>query len=243
MTLLSIKNVGKTFGGLSALRGVSFEIKQGEIVGIMGANGAGKTTLFSLIGGHERPSSGEIMFAGRSIAGLRPHQVCRLGIARTFQIVRPFGGLTVAANVATAALYGAEPAASAASANTRAAEVLALVGLAERANDLAEDLTLSGQKRLELARAVAAKGKLLLLDEVMAGLTPSEVGAMLDVIRKLHTEHRLTILIIEHVMRALMLLADRIVVLHHGELIAEGKPAEIGANPRVLECYFGAIQG
>jgi branched-chain amino acid transport system ATP-binding protein len=241
MTLLSVKNVGKSFGGLNALSGVSFDVAEGEIVGIMGANGAGKTTLFSLIAGHERPSVGDIVLAGRNLQGLRPHQVCRLGVARTFQIVRPFGGLTVEANVATAALYGAEPAASASAAAARAREVLAMVGLADRADDLAENLTLSGQKRLELARAVATKGRLLLLDEVMAGLTPSEVAAMLEVVRRLHKEHRLTILIIEHVMRALMQLAGRIIVLHHGELIAEGSPAEIGVDPRVHACYFGTV--
>jgi len=239
MTLLSVKNVGKSFGGLNALHDVSFDVRKGEIVGIMGANGAGKTTLFSLIAGHERPSAGDIVLAGRNLQGLRPHRVCRLGIARTFQIVRPFGGLTVEANVATAALYGAEPAESADAAARRANEVLAIVGLADRAGDLAENLTLSGQKRLELARAVATKGRLLLLDEVMAGLTPSEVAAMLDVVRRLHKEYRLTILIIEHVMRALMMLAGRIIVLHHGELIAAGSPAEIGADPRVHACYFG----
>src|SRR5262249_35457592 len=154
-------------------------------------------------------------------------------------IVRPFGGLTVADNVATAAMFGAgrtDPVAAA----KRARDVLALVGLAARSEDLAETLTLSGQKRLELAPAVAPGGRLFLLDEVMAGLTPTEVDAMLDVVRRLHREYRLTILIIEHVMRALMQLAERIIVLHHGELIAEGTPAAIGADRRVHECYFGA---
>jgi branched-chain amino acid transport system ATP-binding protein len=230
--------VTKYFGGLRALGGVSFEVAAGEIVGIIGANGAGKTTLFSLIGGHERPSGGEILFEGRHLAGLRPHQICRLGVARTFQIVRPFGGLTVADNVATAAMFGAGRADPIAA--RRARDVLALVGLAERSGDLAETLTLSAQKRLELARAVATGGRLLLLDEVMAGLTPTEVAAMLEVVRRLHSEYRLTIIIIEHVMRALMQLAERIIVLHHGELVAEGTPAAIGADPRVHECYFGA---
>ena len=239
MTLLAVRGVGKFFGGVRALSDVSFDVAAGEIVGIMGANGAGKTTLFSLIAGHEHASAGEIVFDGRDLRGLRPYEICRLGVARTFQIVRPFGGLSVEDNVATAALFGANPADSRGAALQRAREVLALVGLADRAEDLAETLTLSGQKRLELARAVATGGRLLLLDEVMAGLTPTEVVALLEIVRRLHAEHRLTILIIEHVMKALMQLAGRIIVLHHGELIAAGTPAEIGADPRVHECYFG----
>jgi branched-chain amino acid transport system ATP-binding protein len=240
MTLLALRNVSKFFGGLRAVGDVSFTVDAGEIVGIMGANGAGKTTLFSLIAGNERASGGEIVLDGRPLAGLPPHRICRLGVARTFQIVRPFGGLTVEENVATAAMFGAARTASPAAAAQRARDVLALVGLADRAGDLAETLTLSGQKRLELARAVATGGRLLMLDEVMAGLTPAEVAAMLETIRRLHREYGLTILVIEHVMRALMQLAERIIVLHHGEKIAEGTPAAIGADPRVHECYFGA---
>ncbi|MGH7002335.1 MAG: ABC transporter ATP-binding protein [Alphaproteobacteria bacterium] len=239
MTLLDVRGVGKSFGGVRALTDISFEVMAGEIVGIMGANGAGKTTLFSLIAGHERPSAGGIVFAGRPLRGLRPHEICRLGVARTFQIVRPFGGLTVADNVVTAALFGAKRAKSAEAAALRSRQVLELVGLAERSQDLAETLTLSGQKRLELARAVATGGTLLMLDEVMAGLTPTEVAAMIEIIRRLHQQYGLTILIIEHVMRALMQLAERIIVLHHGELIGQGSPAAIGADPRVLACYFG----
>ncbi|HEY7600557.1 MAG TPA: ATP-binding cassette domain-containing protein, partial [Candidatus Limnocylindrales bacterium] len=212
MTLLALRNVSKLFGGLRALSDISFDVAAGEIVGIMGANGAGKTTLFSLIAGNERPSGGTIVFAGRPLAGLPPHKICRLGIARTFQIVRPFGGLTVEENVATAAMFGVAQAASPAAAAARAREVLALVGLGGRAQDLAETLTLSGQKRLELARAVATGGRLLMLDEVMAGLTTTEVAALLEIVRRLHREYGLTILIIEHVMRALMQLAERIVV-------------------------------
>ena len=238
MTVLSLRGVSKRFGGLRALSDISFDVAAGEIVGIMGANGAGKTTLFSLIAGNERPSGGTIALDGRPLAGLPPHKVCRLGIARTFQIVRPFGGLTVEENVETAAMFGAARAPSPAAA--RARDVLALTGLSDRAQDRAETLTLSGQKRLELARAVATGGRLLMLDEVMAGLTPAEVATMLEIVRRLHREYGLTILVIEHVMRALMQLAERIVVLHHGEMIAEGTPAAIGADPRVHECYFGA---
>jgi branched-chain amino acid transport system ATP-binding protein len=242
VTLLALERVGKSFGGIQALRDISFEVEADAIVGIMGANGAGKTTLFSLVAGHERASDGEIVFDGRRLRGLRPHEICRLGVARTFQIVRPFGGLTVEDNVGTAAWFGADPAPSRAAAAKRARELLALVGLAERAHALAETLTLSGQKRLELARAVATGGKLLLLDEIMAGLTPTEVAEMLAIVQRLHAERRLTILIIEHVMKALMQLARRIIVLHHGELIATGTPAEISADPRVHECYFGGAR-
>jgi branched-chain amino acid transport system ATP-binding protein len=160
-------------------------------------------------------------------------------VARTFQIVRPFGGLTVEANVATAAMFGAAQAPSPAAAAERARAMLDLVGLGGRGADLAETLTLSGQKRLELARAVATGGKLLMLDEVMAGLTPTEVAAMIDIVRGLHREYGLTILIIEHVMKALMQLAGRIIMLHHGEKIAEGTPAAIGADARVHATYFG----
>jgi branched-chain amino acid transport system ATP-binding protein len=239
VSFLAVRRVGKTYGGLRALGDVSFAVERGEIVGIMGANGAGKTTLFSLIAGHERPSEGDIRLEGRSLVGLGPHVICRRGIARTFQIVRPFGGLSVLENAAVAALFGAMPA-EPALAERRAREALALVGLAERARERADALTLSGQKRLELARAVATGGRVLLLDEVMAGLTPTEVAAMLEVVRRLHREHGLTLLVIEHVMRALMQLAGRILVLHHGELIADGPPAAIRGDARVAACYFGA---
>jgi branched-chain amino acid transport system ATP-binding protein len=239
MTLLGVQRLTKFFDGLRALGDVSFEVAAGEIVGIIGANGAGKTTLFSLIAGHEQPTSGEITFDGRRLAGLRPFQICRLGIARTFQIVRPFGGLTVQANVATAAMFGALRIRSISAATARARHVLDVVGLNDRADDLAESLTLSGQKRLELARAVATGGQLILLDEVMAGLTPTEVVTMLATVRKLQREYCLTILIIEHVLQALMQLAARILVLHHGELIAQGTPDAIGNDERVLTCYVG----
>lgn len=239
MSLLEIQEISKSFGGLQALRTVSVAVEPHEIVGIMGANGAGKTTLFGLIAGHQRPSGGDILFEGRRLNRLRPDQICRLGIARTFQIVRPFRGLTVLDNVATAALFGSVTASTQAAAGARAREVLADVGLADRADDAAGALTLSGQKRLEVAKAVATGPKLLMLDEVMAGLTPSEVGAMLETIRALKAKHGLTLLVIEHMMRALMDLSDRIVVLHHGELIAEGQPKHIADHPRVLEAYVG----
>jgi branched-chain amino acid transport system ATP-binding protein len=237
--LLEVRNVTKSYGGVRALHGVSLSLAAGSILGLMGANGAGKTTLFGLIAGHLAPTEGEIVYDGRSIVGLRPDQICHRGIARTFQIVRPFAGLTVRQNVATAALFGSKPASSAAEAAARADAILAMLGLGHRAESLAAELTLSGQKKLEIARALATGCRLLLLDEVLAGCTPAEVMDMIEVIRRIHREHALTIVIIEHVMRALMRLAERIIVLHHGERIAEGAPAQIAADPRVLEAYLG----
>ncbi len=239
MSLLDIKDVSKSFGGLQALQDINFSVESGEIVGIMGANGAGKTTLFSLIAGHARPNKGEMTLEGQSLDGFKPNKVCRMGVARTYQIVRPFRNLTVYDNVLTAVLFGRDHKKSKAEAEFRALQVLDEIGLAERADQTAGTLTLSGQKRLEVAKALATNPSLLMLDEVMAGLTPSEVKDMLDVIRRLKNSYDLTILIIEHVMQALMDLSDRIIVLHHGELIAEGTPGEVAKDPHVLEAYIG----
>lgn len=239
MALLQIQSLGKNFGGVQALEDVSLSVESGAIVGIMGANGAGKTTLFALIAGNEAPSSGEIRFRGRSIVGLRPDQICRRGVARTYQIVRPFAGLTVLENVTTAALFGAGLHASHADAQVEAAGIIGEVGLAERIDSPAGALTLSGQKRLEIARAVATGATLVMLDEVMAGLTAAEVEQMLATLRKLHAQRGLTLLVIEHVMRALMRLSHHIVVLHLGRKIAEGEPEAVAANEEVLRVYFG----
>ncbi len=238
-TLLSVQGLSKRFGGLTALSDVSFDVEAGRIIGVMGANGAGKTTLFSLIAGNTAPSTGDIRYQGRSIVGLRPDQICRLGVARTFQIVKPFPALTVLENLRTAGLFGHAMHRSAASADAASRTVLAEVGLADVADRPASTLTLSGQKRLEIARAVATGARLVLLDEVMAGLTPTEVGQMLQTLRQLQASRGLTLLVIEHVMRALMDLCSRIVVLHHGQLIAQGTPQEIGENAQVLSVYFG----
>lgn len=239
MTLLRLENVGKSYGGVAALRGVSFAVGAGEIVGLMGANGAGKTTTFSLIAGTQRPSSGEIWFDGARIDRRPAYAAARLGIARTFQIVRPFGGLSVLDNLVVAALYGHGRERSRAAAEARALEILSEIGLSREARRPAETLTLAGRKRLEVARAIATGPRLLLLDEVLAGLTASEVAEALDMIRALHQRRKLTLVVIEHVMRALMHLCQRIVVLHHGEKIAEGAPAEIIADQRVVDAYLG----
>ena len=238
--LLSVRGLGKRYGGLTALHDVSFDVGDRQIVGVMGANGAGKTTLFSLIAGNARPTAGEIDFDSQPIVGLRPDQICRRGVARTFQIVKPFPSLTVLENLRTAAMFGHANLHRRADADASAMQVLQEIGLASVADHPASSLTLSGQKRLEIARCVATGARLLLLDEVMAGLTPTEVGHMLDTLRSLHASRGLTLLVIEHVMRALMELCERIVVLHHGERIAEGTPSEIGANEKVLSVYFGA---
>lgn len=237
MTLLSVERVGKSFAGLRALHDVSFEVHTGEVVGLMGANGAGKTTLFALIAGHQRPSEGEIRFRGRSLVGLRPDRICRLGVARTYQIVRPFPGLSARENVEVALLYGAE------SDGRRLAEearhILDRVGLGHAVDKPAASLTLSDRKRLEVARALGTAPELLLLDEVMAGLTPTEVVEMLETIRRLKDDYGLTLVVVEHVVRALVELAERLVVLHHGELIAEGTPAAIAEDAAVRLAYFG----
>lgn len=238
--LLEVRGLGRRFGGLVALSGVSFEIEAGSIVGIMGANGAGKTTLFSLIAGNARPTAGDILFAGSSIVGLRADQICGLGVARTFQIVMPFPALTVVENVRTGAMFGKTKERDMAQADAVARQVLAEVGLSDVAERRASTLTLSGQKRLEIARAIATGAQLVLLDEVMAGLTPVEVAQMLQTLRRLQATRGITLLVIEHVMRALMELCSRIIVLHHGVLIAQGSPREIGENEQVLSVYFGA---
>jgi branched-chain amino acid transport system ATP-binding protein len=240
MTLLRLDNVSKSYGGVVALRGLSLTVAAGEIVGLMGANGAGKTTAFSLIAGTQRPSSGEIWFAESRIDGKPAYAAARMGIARTFQIVRPFGGLRVIDNLIVAALYGHEREESRAIAEDRARAILDEVGLARDALRPAASLTLVGRKRLEVARALATGPRLLLLDEVLAGLTATEVVEALQLIRALHRRRDLTLIVIEHVMRALTQLCGRIVVLHHGEKIAEGSPTEILANQRVIDSYLGA---
>jgi branched-chain amino acid transport system ATP-binding protein len=236
MPLLEVRGLTKRFGGLAAVAGVSFDVEAGEVLGIIGPNGAGKTTLFHLITGFQRPTAGEVRLAGRAITGLRPHAVCRLGLARTFQIVQPFPGLTVLGNAMIGAFHRARDVGAA---RRAAVEALDLVGLAARADEPAATLTLSDRRRLEVARALATGPRVLLLDEVMSGLSPTAVAGVIELCQALRGRG-LTILVIEHLLRAIMALSDRIVVLDHGEKIAEGVPAAVARAPRVVEAYLGA---
>ena len=235
--LLAVEDVAKRFTGVRAVQNVSFTVAEGAIFAVIGPNGAGKTTLFNMIAGVFPPDTGRIMFAGEPIHGLSPDRVCRRGIGRTFQIVRPFPGLTVEDNVIVGALLhrGDVPAA-----RTRAHEVLRQLDLFDKRAQQAAALTLPDRKRLEVARALATDPKLLLLDEVMAGLRPTETDRIVEVLRGLNRETGLTILLIEHVMRAVMALASRVLVLHHGAAIAEGTPEEVVRDPAVVTSYLGA---
>jgi branched-chain amino acid transport system ATP-binding protein len=235
--LLEIKGVSRSFAGLRAVQDVSFAVQPGDIFAVIGPNGAGKTTLFNLIAGVLAPDQGSIAFAGERIDGLRPDQVCWRGIGRTFQIVRPFPGLTVEENVMVGALLRRS---SDIAALRRAHEVLYQLDLFDKRATPASSLTLPDRKRLEVARALATDPKLLLLDEVMAGLRPTETDRMVAILTELNRSTGLTILLIEHVMRAVMALAKKVLVLHHGAPIAEGAPEAIVRDPRVVESYLGA---
>jgi len=239
MSFLRVENISKSFSGLKALSNISFEVTEGTVLGLMGANGAGKTTLSSVIAGHVEPSSGTVSFRGRRLTGLRPDQVCRAGICRTFQVVRPFRGMSVQENVLVAALYGSSGHRPAVESKRRAAEALAAVGLVGSRGLQAGVLTLSGQKRLEIAKALATGAAVVMLDEVMAGLTPAEIGEMMETLLQLRKSRNVTIIIVEHVMGALMKLSEHILVLDHGVQIAYGTPQEIAVNPMVAEVYFG----
>jgi len=234
--LLEARSISKSFRGLRAVANACLEVPAGGIVALIGPNGAGKTTCFNMIAGVFAPDSGEIVFDARRIEGLRPDQVCVAGIGRTFQIVKPFAGLSVQDNVIVGALNRTRHLAET---RSSAAIILDKLGLGAKRDLPASSLTLPDRKRLEVARALATRPKLLLLDEVMAGLLPTECDRMVEVFRELNARDGLTILLIEHVMRAVMALARQIVVLHHGEIIARGTPQEVVRDPAVLECYLG----
>jgi branched-chain amino acid transport system ATP-binding protein len=233
---LVIKGLSKRFGGLRAVQDVSFTVKENETVALIGPNGAGKTTSFHLITGFHRADSGSVLAFGREVVGLKPHDVCALGLARTFQVAKPFGAMTVLANVMTGAFLRDRHIATA---QEKAREAIAFVGLSAKEQTPAKDLTTIDQRRLEMARALATEPRILLLDEVMAGLNPAEIDQAVALVGKL-SQRGLTIVIVEHVMRAIMAVARHIVVLDHGQKIAEGTPKEIVENPEVIRAYLGS---
>jgi branched-chain amino acid transport system ATP-binding protein len=235
VSLLEARGISKRFGGVQAVSALDLDVAEGEVVGVIGPNGAGKTTTFNLLSGFLPPDAGDIRFRGRSVLGWKPHAICALGLARTFQIVRPFPRLSVLDNVLVGALSRH---ARAAAARERARDVVDRLGLGAKASLPASGLTLAERKRVELARALATEPALLLLDEVMAGLNPTEIATLVGLIREIHAGG-VSILLIEHNMRAVMALSHRIVVLSFGERVAEGTPAAIARHPRVIEAYLG----
>ena len=235
--ILEVKAVSKRFGGLQALLKVTFDLPEGQILGLIGPNGAGKTTLFNVINGIHSPEEGRVIFRDMDITGKKPYQLARLGLARTHQIVRPLNDLTVRENVMVGSCFGREDRGMGEAAQI-SEEILSFVGLQERSHQLAGSLNVAQKKRLEMARALASKPYLLLLDEVLAGLNPSEIATMVETIRKIR-EQGITIIMIEHVMHAVMNVSDRIIVLDYGQQIAEGTPQEIANNEQVIEAYLG----
>lgn len=236
MTFFEVRNLTKRFGGLVAVNGVSFQVNPGEVYGLIGPNGAGKTTIFNLINGFFRPTAGQVLFRGEELSGLKPNQVCRKGIARTFQMVRPLFRMTVLENVMASAFVRTS---SVTGARRLALETLEFTGLAGQKDVLAKSLTLGGRKRLEMTRALATQPQLLLLDEVVAGLNPTETNQVIEMISKIRSELGITVLIIEHVMKVIMTISDRVAVIHHGAKIVEGTPAQVVRDQGVIEAYLG----
>ncbi|HET7421902.1 MAG TPA: ABC transporter ATP-binding protein [Candidatus Dormibacteraeota bacterium] len=236
--ILEVRNLARRFGGVWAVRDVSFSVAEGEVLGIIGPNGAGKTTLINLITGHLRPSGGQVLIGGSDVTGRRPWVIAHDGVARTFQIVKPFRGLTVRENVAIGAMHGNHRDRTVAEALATADRLLELVGIAPRANAAPSELSVADARRLELAKALAGRPRLLFLDEVMAGLRQSEIEAAVGLIHDLR-DSGITIVAVEHVMRAIVSISDRILVLHQGSILASGTPGEVLANERVIEAYLG----
>jgi branched-chain amino acid transport system ATP-binding protein len=233
--MLEVRELSKSFGGLKAVDQASLDVRQGEIVGLIGPNGAGKTTLFAAIAGFLAPDAGSVAFAGKDITGLAPHRICAAGMVRTFQITQPFARISVRENIMVGAYFRT---ADRRLAQREAEAVAGMVGMAGQLDQMGADLTVAGRKRLELARALATGPRLLLLDEVMAGLNPTEITEIVQVIRDIR-DSGITILLIEHVMQAVTSLAERVYVLNQGRMIAEGTPAAIADNPEVIEAYLG----
>jgi branched-chain amino acid transport system ATP-binding protein len=237
--LLEAEGLHKSFGGLMAVNGVDFFLEEGEILGLVGPNGSGKTTLFNLVSGVFRPDRGAIRFDGREITGATTATICGMGIARTFQITRPFPSLTVLENVTLGRAYGSAPARTLGQAETEAREILELIGLAPKRSVVAGSLGLIDRKRLELGKALATRPKLLLLDEIMAGLNPTEIQAAIGLIRRIRASG-VSLVVIEHMMRAMLGISDRLIVLNMGEKIAEGPPQEVLRERQVVEAYLGS---
>lgn len=234
--VLVLKEVTKNFGGVAAVNNVSLELHEGEVLGIIGPNGAGKTTLFNVIAGFYKPTHGKVIYKDKDISGKSPYKVCKLGLGRTFQIVQPFGDLTVLENVVVGALNRTQ---NMKVAKARANEILDMTKLADKKDKIASSLNIVDRKQIEIARALATKPEVLLLDEVMAGLNPTESAEVVDMIQCVRKATGISLLLIEHVMSVIMNLSDRVCVLDHGTLIAQGKPQEITQNERVIKSYLG----
>lgn len=241
MRLLEVNRLYKSFGGLMAINGVDFCLESGEILGLIGPNGSGKTTLFNMIAGIFKPDSGIIRFDGKDITGTGCAAICQMGIARTFQIPRPFPRLTVLENVKLGRAYGCAPAGSLKQCQTEAEEILEFIGLGSKQSVIAGSLNLIGRKRLELGKALATKPKVLLLDEIMGGLNPSEIQAATNLLKRIRDSGK-SLIVVEHVMRAVLGISDRVIVLNVGEKIAEGSPQEVVLDKKVIEAYLGVDQ-